>query len=108
MHNGQRVATFDITGRINAPAIRGIRPAFEVWVPDGKGHLSGHFSMVWVAADGTYIKGEVDTKYSIDGVELEDPLYRRIEFSIDAGDQHLKQDERITLFGEKTSVALAA
>lgn len=106
---GTREAKFVIEGTTAVPAIRSIRPAFETWMPDGPGKIHGHFTMVWQTEDGAFIKGEVDTRYELpNGIELESPIYRRIDFKLDAGSKHLHQDEIIQLFDESTVLPMAA
>ena len=105
---GQRTARFDITGTVRVPKIVGIRPAYEMWVPAGPDRLRGHFTMAWVDEKGDHFKGEVDTVYELPGVRLSEPLYRRISFTLDSGPQHLRQDEKITVFSEDTDFVKAA
>jgi hypothetical protein len=103
----KRTATFEIEGSIAVPKIVAIRPAFETWVPDGPGKMRGHFTMVWVGEDGRYIKGETDTYYDV-GVDLPEPIYRRIEFAVRSTDCQLTQNERIAVFPQNATLAAVA
>lgn len=106
--DGFRAARFNIEGCTNVPTIRAIRPAFETWVPNSQGKIRGHFTMVWVTVDGQHIKGEVDTDYRIEGVSIDEPIYRKIDFVLDTSDRHLRQAETIVVFNEEALGRLAA
>lgn len=106
--DGTRTATFQIAGRTNVPAITAIRPTFEMWVPDGNHYLRGHFTLVFVLEDGSFLKGEVDTQYSGLGFDLEDVQYRRIEFDLVSGARKFRQTEKIVLSRDGAALATAA
>jgi hypothetical protein len=92
-------ATFDMNGKVDLPQLVSVIPTIETWIPNGPGNILGHFTMVWKAQDGTYVKGEADTEYNLRSKKsLEEVEYRNIEINFNCYGDRLKHDEQVSLF----------
>jgi hypothetical protein len=73
---------FALIGEINVPELVRCAPLVETWVPAGPGHVDGYFTIVWAAADGSFVTGHAKTKYDLPaGRHTSEILHRWIKLT---------------------------
>lgn len=58
-------STFELTGTASVPELLNSEPIIETWVPAGADRVDAHFTIVWPTADGHWVTGRAQTRYTL-------------------------------------------